>query len=320
MKLFIRDKNPIMTIGKRSRWVRFRRLIPLFIMMIPGLVYLFINNYMPLGYLWLAFKKVNFAKGLWGSPWVGFDNFTYLFKTHDAWVITRNTVGYNLGFIFANTVIPISLAIMLNELRNKYSKGFFQTVILIPYLLSMVIVGYLVYALLADDTGVINNSIMPFLGLDPMKWYSTPKAWVTILNIVNIWKNAGYFTIIYLAAIVGISPDYYEAAALDGANTWQKLTKITLPSISSVIITLVFLQVGRIFYSDFGMFYQVPMNTGALLPTTNVIDTYVYRALLQLGDIGMSAAACVYQSFVGFLIVLSANAIVRKINPENAIF
>ncbi len=307
-----------LTAGKKY-W-RIRRVIPLFLMMAPGLLYLFVNNYLPLSYLWVAFKNVHFAKGLWASPWSGLDNFLYLFKTHDAWVITRNTVGYNLCFITANTVFPIALALMLNEVRRTSLKKFFQTTILIPYLLSMVIVGYLVYALLADDTGVINNSVMGWFNLEPVKWYSTPNKWVGILNIVNIWKNAGYYTIIYYAAIIGIGPEYYEAAAIDGANLWQRLTKVTLPMISTVIITLVFLQVGKIFYSDFGMFYQVPLNTGALLPTTNVIDTYVYRALLQLGNIGMSAAACIYQSVVGFLIIISANAVVRRTSPENAIF
>jgi putative aldouronate transport system permease protein len=304
----------------RHRLLRVRRATPLFLMMLPGLIYLMINNYMPLGYMWLAFKKINFVKGLWGSDWYGLNNFTYLFRTNNAWIITRNTIGYNICFILANMVFPIAFAIMLNSIRYNRSKQFFQTVILIPYLLSMVIVGYLVYGFLADDTGFVNNYIVGLLGQHPVKWYSTPSAWVWVLNVVNVWKASGYYTIIYLAAIIGVSPEYYEAADIDGATTLQKVFHVTLPSISGVIITLTLLQVGKILYSDFGMFYQVTMNTGALLPTTNVIDTYVYRALLQIGDIGMSAAACVYQSVVGFLIILVANYIVRKTSPENAMF
>lgn len=304
----------------RKGWKSVVKYTPLYIMMLPGLIYLIINNYLPLFGLSIAFKDVDYSKGIWNSDWIGFKNFEYLFKTQDAWLITRNTILYNAVFIILGLIVSIGIAILLNEIKNKFFARFYQSVIILPYLISIIIVSYLVYAMFSVNTGMMNNTILPALGLDPVSWYAEPKYWPYILTIVHVWKGAGYSCIVYLAAIIGIDPEYYEAAKLDGASKWMQIRKITLPMIMPVIMILTLLAIGRIFYSDFGLFYQVPMNSGALYSMTNVIDTYVFRGLMQLGDIGMSSAAGFYQSLVGFVLVLGSNYIVRKIDKDNALF
>lgn len=302
--------------GRRS----LRKYVPLYIMMLPGLIYLLINNYLPLFGLSIAFKDVNYSKGIWDSDWIGFKNFEYLFKTDDAFIITRNTILYNAAFIVLGLIVSVGVAILLNEIRNKVASRFYQSVIILPFLISIIIVSYLVYAMFSVNTGMVNKTLLPALGLDPISWYTEPKYWPFILTVVHIWKAAGYSCIVYLAAIIGIDPEYYEAAKLDGASKWMQIRKITLPMITPVITILTLLGIGRIFYSDFGLFYQVPMDSGALFSTTNVIDTYVFRGLMQLGDIGMSSAAGFYQSLVGFVLVLVSNYVVRKIDKNNALF
>lgn len=300
--------------------IRLSRFIPLYLMAAPGLIYLLINNYAPMAGLVVAFKKFNARKGIWGSDWIGFENFKYLFGTNDAWIITRNTVLYNLAFIVLGTICAIAVAVMLNDLRNARMKKLSQSLVLLPYLVSWVIVSYLAFGFLGAENGFINNSILAPLGLDKIAWYSAPKYWPVIMIVVSLWHNVGYNCIIFYAGIVGIDLSYYEAADLDGATHWQKIVNVTLPCIRTTIITIVMLNIGRIFYSDFGLFYQVPMNAGALFQTTNVIDTYVYRALLEQGNIGMSAAAGLYQSVVGFVLILAANLAVRKIDKDSAFF
>lgn len=268
----------------------------------------------------IAFKNINFAKGIWGSDWVGLKNFEYLFKTSDAYIITRNTIGYNSLFIVLSTIFAIAIAILLNEIRVRFLSRLFQSLVLLPYLISMVIVGYLVLAFLNVENGFINKTVLPMLGMEGIPWYSETKYWPYILTIVNTWHQTGYLCVVYLAAIIGIDQEYYEAATLDGANRWQQVWKVTLPLISPIVTTMVLLAIGRIFYSDFGLFYQVPLNTGALMPVTNTIDTYVYRALMNLGDFGMSSAAGLYQAVVGLTLILISNTIVKKINRDNALF
>lgn len=306
--------------GWRRIWKKLKRYRALFLMMIPGLVYLFINNYMPMFGVVIAFKEVNYAKGIFRSDWIGLENFKYLFMTDDAWRITRNTLLYNGSFIIINTILAIAVAILLNELKNKLASRFYQSIILLPYLISMVIVGYLVLSFLNVENGFVNKEILPLLGIEPIPWYSEAKYWPVILSIVNIWKNVGYFCIIYLAAIVGIDPEYYEAATIDGAGKWKQVRAITVPLLMPTIIIMTLLAIGRIFYSDFGLFYQIPLNSGPLQPTTDVIDTYVYRGLMTLGDIGMSSAAGLYQSLVGFILVLLSNFMVRRKDREQALF
>ena len=293
---------------------------PLYLMMLPALLYLLINNYIPMAGMVIAFKKLNFAKGIWASPWAGLKNFKFLFATKDAWIITRNTLLYNVAFILVNMVVGIAIAILITEVRNTKLKKIYQSAILLPFLMSMVILSYIVYALLSAENGLVNNSILPLFHIDPIQWYQKPKYWPAVLIIANCWKGVGYGCLIYIASLIGIDPSFYEAARLDGASKWQEITKITLPSLVPTIITLLLLSIGRIFYSDFGLFYQVPMNSGVLFPTTNVIDTYVYRALIEQGNISMSSAAGVYQSLVGFCVVMLSNWIVRRVDKDQALF
>ena len=293
---------------------------PLYLMMLPALLYLLINNYIPMAGMVIAFKKLNFAKGIWASPWAGLKNFKFLFASKDAWIITRNTLLYNIAFILVNMVVGIAIAILITEIRNTKLKKVYQSAILLPFLMSMVILSYIVYALLSAENGLVNNSILPLFHIDPIQWYQKPKYWPAILIIANCWKGVGYGCLIYIASLIGIDPSFYEAARLDGASKWQEITKITLPSLVPTIITLLLLSIGRIFYSDFGLFYQVPMNSGVLFPTTNVIDTYVYRALIEQGNISMSSAAGVYQTLVGFCVVMLSNWIVRKVDKDQALF
>jgi putative aldouronate transport system permease protein len=307
-------------IADEQRHNKGKKYLPLFLMMAPGLLYLLINNYLPICGLFIAFKDIDFSKGILGSNWVGLQNFRYLFSTSDAFVITRNTVLYNGAFIIINTVTAVGIAILLNELKNRFWSRFYQSVILLPYLLSMIIVSYLVFSLFSVQLGFMNKTILPLLGLQAVSWYSEPKFWPPILILVNTWKNVGFLCVIYLASIISIDKGYYEAAMIDGATKWQQIRTITIPLITPVIIIMTLLAVGRIFRADFGLFYQVPMDAGALYDTTNVIDTYVYRGLMQLGDIGMSAAAGLYQSVVGFILVLASNYLIRKTSKENALF
>ena len=296
-----------------------KRAIPLYIMVAPGFIYLLINNYIPMLGIVIAFKNLNFSKGILKSDWAGLSNFEYLFKAPDAFLITRNTILYNVAFIVVNTVVAIVIAIILSEIRSKMKVKIFQSCVLIPSLISIIIVSYLAYAFLSGRTGFINGSLAA-AGKDTISFYTEPKYWPAILIFINCWKGAGYSSIIYLAAILGIDQEMYEAAEIDGATRWNKIRFITLPMLKSTVITLTLMNVGRIFYSDFGLFYQVPMNSGALINATNTIDTYVYRGLIELGDISMSSAACVYQSLVGFVLVLAANWVTKKLSSENALF
>ncbi len=305
---------------KKLDWKKIKKGFPLLLMILPGMVYLIINNYLPMFGLVIAFKNINYSKGILGSPWVGLKNFEYLFKTQDALTITRNTLLYNFAFIVIGTLVAITVAILLNEVRNRFFSRFYQSVIVIPTLISMVIVSYLVISMLSIDTGMMNKTVLPLFGIAEISWYTEPKYWPYILTIVHLWKTAGLSSVIYFAAIIGIDRELYEAASLDGATKWQQVRKITIPLIMPVIVTLTLLGIGRIFYSDFGLFYQVPLNSGPLFPTTNVIDTYVYRGLIQLGNIGMSSAAGAYQAIVGFILVLLANLFVRRINKDYALF
>lgn len=297
-----------------------KRLRPLYFMALPGLIYIFINNYLPLGGLVVAFKNFNYKDGIFNSPWNKLDNFKYLFSTSTSWVITRNTILYNIAFIILNTVFGVGTAVLLNEIRKRTSIKVFQMAVMLPYLLSIIIVSYLGYAFLSTDLGFLNTQILPALGIHPIQWYSDPTYWPAILIFINTLKNFGFLGLIFYATILSVSKDYYEAAALDGATKWQQIRHITLPSLKSTIIMMVLLGIGRMFYSDFGLFYHVPMNSGALYNVTNTLDTFVYRSLIQLGDVGMAASAGVYQSIVGFILILVVNFVIRKISPEDALF
>ena len=312
--------NAIAVKKKGSKAERIRRWLPLYLMMLPGALSLIVNNYLPMAGLVIAFKQVDFKKGIFASDWAGLKNFEFLFASDDAALITRNTLLYNLVFIVLNTVLGILLAIFICEVASKKLKKISQSAILFPFLMSMVIVGYIVYAFFSMQSGIVNKTILPALGMDPIFWYNEPKYWPAILIFVNAWKGVGYGCLIYISSINGIDPTYYEAAELDGAGKLKQIWHITLPCILPSVITLTLLNIGRIFYSDFGLFYQVPRNSGMLFSTTNVIDTYVYRGLMQQNNIGTSSAAGFYQSIVGFALVLISNLVVRRVSRENALF
>lgn len=305
---------------KRLSLRRMKRYIPLYIMMLPGLIYLIVNNYMPMAGLVLAFKKVNYAMGLFKSPWCKLQNFHFLFSTSDAFLIFRNTILYNLAFIILGNILGVFVAIGLDSIHNKFFKKSSQVIILIPYLLSTVIISYIVFAFLSGKNGFMNMTILPLFGIKAINWYSEARYWPVIITLVFLWMTFGYSSILYYSTLIGIDKSYFEAATVDGAGSWKQIRYITLPSLKPTIITLILLAVGRICYSDFGLFYQVPMNSGLLYTTTQTIDTYVYRGLIQLNDIGRSTAGGFLQSILGFICVLAANTIVSKLDKENSLF
>ncbi|WP_430539426.1 ABC transporter permease [Listeria rocourtiae] len=293
-------------------------------MVLPGVAWFVIFAYLPMFGTVIAFKDYRvdgngFISSLMNSDWVGLENFKFLFRTDDAFIITRNTVLYNLVFIIVGLLLGVALAIVFNSLVNKRMAKVYQTGMLFPYFLSWVVVSYFLYSFLSEDSGLLNSLIVSFGG-DPISWYSEPKYWPYILIFMNTWKGLGYGSIVYLAAIAGIDRNYYEAAMIDGAGKWQQIRHVTIPALTPLIIILTILNVGKIFNSDFGLFYQLPRNSGPLFPVTDVIDTYVYRGLTSLGDISMSAAAGLYQSVVGFILVMLTNYIVKRIDPEYALF
>jgi len=305
---------------KVKKKIRWKVYIPLYFMSLPALIYLFINNLLPLYGLQIAFRKLDYTKGVFNGDFVGFDNFKFLFATSDAWVMTRNTVLYNLLFMVVGTVLSIAVAILFNEVRNKIASRIYQTAILIPYIISMVVVSYLAYAFLSSESGFINNGILKVFGKESISWYTEAKYWPFILLIISQWKGLGYSILMYLTNIMSISTDYYEAAAIDGASRWKQIKAITLPQLKPTFMMLTILSIGRMFYSDFGLFYQIPRNSGPLYSVTTTIDTYVFRALMKLGNVSMSSAAGFYQSVVGFILILGSNLIIRKVSKENAIF
>lgn len=304
----------------RKKHVRWKKIASVYLLLLPGIVYLIVNNYLPMFGIVIAFKNLNFRKGILGSDWCGFDNFKFLFASGNAWTMTRNTILYNVAFIILGIIIPITVAILMNEIRQKFANRVYQTLILLPYLMSWVVVSYLAYAFLSMETGFINNSILGPLGIKSVDFYQDTTWWPLIIIFIHQWKSIGFGMVIYLASVIGISHEYFEAAKIDGATKWQQIRYITLPCLKSTVITLFILNMGKMFYSDFGLFYQVPRNSGMLYPVTQTIDTYVYNALMVQNNYGMSSAASVYQSIVGFILVMTANGVIRRVSREDAMF
>lgn len=296
-----------------------RKYYVLHLMALPAVVAVLVFSYAPKFGAIVAFQDINFSKGFFGSPFIGFKNFEFLFKTTDAWIITRNTVLYNIVFILLNTSLAVLLAIILNEVRSKRLAKSLQTVYMMPHFLSITAVSMMVLAFLSTTSGAVNQ-LWETMGLERRNWYTTRSVWPGILIFVNSWKNVGYSSIIYLASIAGISQEYYEAAMIDGATRPQQAFYITLPHLRAILTIMLIRSIGGIFYGDFGLFFSVPQDSGVLYPVTNVIDTYIFRALKSMGNFGMSSAAAFYQSVVGFFLMILANTIVRKISPEYALF
>ena len=302
---------------KERRKADFQRLLPLYLMMLPGLLYLVANNYLPMFGILIAFKKVDFSIGIFRSPWVWFDNFEFLFKTKDAYIMIRNTLAYNAVWIIMDLILAVFIALCMNEIAQRKIAKVIQPIICFPSMVSAVILSYIVYAFLSNTYGFINTNVIPN---SPINWYMKAKYWPIILTIVHFWQSSGQSSIIYMASIGGIDKSLYESARLDGATKLQQIRYITLPLLKPMITLMLLMSIGRIFNSDFGMFYQVPLNSGLLTSTTQTIDTYVYRALLEMNNIGMSSAASVFQAILGFILVMGSNALVRKVDPDNALF
>lgn len=312
-------RAPSKKVSTKRILVRAKQYWPLYFMLLPGMVYLIINNYLPMAGLVIAFKKVNYATGIFNSPWVGFDNFTFLFSTGDAFIMFRNTILYNLVFIVLGNIFGLMVAIALDTVKMRLYKNTSQIVILVPYLLSTVIITYIVYAFLNPSNGFVNNSILAPLGINGVEWYNVPGPWPVILTLVYLWMSFGYTSILYYSTLIGIEKTMYEAAVIDDAGIWKQILHVTLPCMKKTIIILALLAVGRICYSDFGLFYQVPMHSGMLYSTTQTIDTFVYRALLEQNSIGRSSAAGFFQAVLGFILVIGANWVVDKIDKESAL-
>ncbi|MEC0227624.1 ABC transporter permease [Paenibacillus alba] len=290
----------------------------LYVLAVPGIIFLAIFSYIPmLGHL-IAFQRFQPVKGLWGSKWVGFDNFKFFFGGHD-WVrVTFNTLYLNLLFLIFGIGMAIVLAIIVNEVRSTLIKKLSQSFIFLPYFISWLVVSLMMLAFMSTE-GLV-NSLLKSLGMDTINWYQSVNLWPFLLTLVYIWKFSGYYSIIFLAAIVGISNEYYESAKIDGATRFQQILHITIPSIRSVIVVLMLLGVGRIFFGDFGMIYGIIGDNSILYPTTDVIDTYSFRALRQLGNFGMSSAVVLYQSMMGLVTILIFNRIAKKIDSDSSLF
>ncbi|MCM1561801.1 MAG: ABC transporter permease subunit [Butyrivibrio sp.] len=313
----VKTINGITLNRRKPRW---KKIIPVYLMLLPAMLYFLINNYLPMYGITIAFRKLDYRAGILKSPFNGLDNFKFLFSSGNLGPIVRNTLLYNLAFMVIGTVFPIAVAILFNEIRNAVAKKVYQTLLLVPYLMSMVIVSYLVFAFLSADTGFINKSIIEPLTGNVVSFYQEKKYWPFILVFVNQWKSIGFSMVLYLSSILGISNEYYEAARVDGATKWQQIKNITLPFLNPTVITMLILSVSKICMSDFGLFYQVPKNSGTLYSVTQTIDTYVYNALMNQNNIAMSSAASVLQAFIGLILVLVCNAVIRKVSAENAIF
>ncbi len=309
-----------------TRITKYKKTLALLTMVAPAAIWLLLLRYLPMGGIVLAFKnyKLNprnptFVGSLLSSKWVGFDNFEFLFKTDAAAIMIRNTLAYNIVFIILGVIIPVAFAIMMNELTKKFIKKAYQTMMFFPYFLSWVVVSYFLNAFLDAQYGMI--PAMQAANGDPVTaWYTTPGPWPYILVFANLWKNVGYSTVLYLAAITGIDASQYEAAAIDGASKWQQMLYVTIPHLRTMIAILFIMNVGKIFASDFGLFYNVPMQNGALFSVTQTIDTYVYRAYMATGNPGQSSAAGLLQNVLGFICIMTANSVVKKIDPDSAMF
>lgn len=290
-------------------------------MLTPMIVFFILFAYLPMPGLYYAFVDYNFLQGL-GSPFVGFRNFEFLFRggaDSIIWRLTRNTILYNVAFVVLGNTCQIAVAVLLKELQRKYFVRVSQTLMLMPYFVSMVIVGVITYNIFNYRYGIANN-FLTTLGFDKYDFYMNAGAWPIIIVLINVWKGLGYGVVIYLAAILGIDESIYEAAYVDGASNWKRIRYITLPLLKPTVIMLLLLSVGGILKGSFDFFYQIVGNNGLLLNTTDIIDTYVFRSLAVNFDMGLGSAAGMYQSVFGFVLILVVNAVIKRTSPDNALF
>ena len=321
-----RNSKRVPDLRAGGRFSKAKKTLMLLTMVAPGAIWLLLLRYLPMGGIILAFKNYKiypkdptFLNNLVHSKWVGLDNFKFLFTTGDSWVMIRNTLAYNIVFIILGVIIPVAFAIMMSELSKKFVAKTYQTLMFFPYFLSWVVVSYFLNAFIDAQYGLIPMA-QRAAGETAVSWYTTPGPWPYIIVFANLWKNVGYSTVLYLAAITGIDQTQYEAAAIDGASKWQQILHVTLPNLRTMIAILFILNVGKIFNADFGLFWNVPMQNGALFSVTQVVDTYIYRVLMNTGNIGQSTAAGLLQNIVGFICIIGANAVVRKIDSDSTLF
>lgn len=321
-----RNPNRVPDLRASGRFSKAKKTLMLLTMVAPGAIWLLLLRYLPMGGIILAFKNYKiypkdptFLNNLIHSKWVGLDNFKFLFTTGDSWIMIRNTLAYNIVFIILGVIIPVAFAVMMSELSKKFVAKTYQTLMFFPYFLSWVVVSYFLNAFIDAQYGLIPMA-QRAAGETAVSWYTTPGPWPYIIVFANLWKNVGYSTVLYLAAITGIDQTQYEAAAIDGASKWQQILHVTLPNLRTMIAILFILNVGKIFNADFGLFWNVPMQNGALFSVTQVIDTYIYRVLMNTGNIGQSTAAGLLQNIVGFICIIGANAVVRKIDSDSTLF
>lgn len=286
---------------------------------LPAIILIFIFNYLPMSGIIIAFKNFKFARGIFGSEWVGFDNFKFFFMSNDAFRVIKNTLLYNACFIIADMIFPVSFAVFLSQVRKKLAIKGYQTAIFLPYFLSWVVISYMTLSFFDYNSGMFNMLLQKF-GKEPISWYSEGKYWPFIFIFFHVWKNIGYKTLVYYASIIGIDTSIYEAARIDGCSEFKSIFYITVPMIKNTIIMLAILQVGSIFRADFGLFYQLSQNAGALINVSDVVDTYIFRTLMVTGNTSVSAAVGLVQSVVGLVLVLVTNYIVTKIDADSALF
>lgn len=314
----------IKTVRNKKRLRSIKKQIPFYMMMAPGLLLISVLFYLPMPGIILAFKNYNPNDGIFGSKWMDplLKNFEFFFKSDTARIVTMNTLFYNLLQAVLVTVCSVALAVLLTDVKNKYVSAIYKGAILLPTFLSWIVIQYIVFSLLSVDRGIVNRILIE-MGGKPIAWYSEPSYWRFILPFAYLWKNVGYYSVLYVAAIAGINPDYYESAQIDGATKMQRVKHITLPLIKPTVIVLSLLWVGKLFnggLGDWNAYYTLPHDAGILYKATDVIDTYVFRSLKKLNDYGMTSAVGLYQSTVGFVLVFISNAIIKKIDPDGALF
>jgi putative aldouronate transport system permease protein len=325
------DDSPVLTTRTRSgvprllpaqiirgEWRHLLSQRELLILALPAMLMMLIFDYLPMIGNVIAFTRFRYDRGIFGSEWVGFRNFEFFFTSQAAVNITRNTVLYNMAFIIITLVIALSFAVLLNELPRKWAV-IYQTMLFLPFFLSWVVVSYVTTAFLDFRHGYANQ-LLASAGQSPVRWYFEPEYWPYILNIVHLWKSVGFSTLVYYAGIIGIDTTYYEAARVDGATKWHMVRHITIPLLMPLVIILFILALGNIFRGDFGLFFFIPNNSSFLYGTTDIIDTYVYRALTQVADMGMGTAVGLYQSTVGLITVVLANWVVRRVSRDYALW
>ncbi len=296
-----------------------RRNKILLLMLLPAIAYVIVFSYIPMGGIIVAFKRFSFSKGFLGSPWCGLENFRFLFISDKLWPLMRNTLLYNAAFITVGMVMEVGFAIIINELGSKWFKKVFQSFMFLPFFISWVVVIAIVDAIFGYDSGIINQ-VLQSLGLEKLNIYVNAAPWPFLLVFFKAWKQTGYGSIVYLAAISGMDQEIVDAAEIDGANIWQRIRYITIPSLKPTIIIMMLLAIGNIFRGDFGMFYQLIGNNSVLLEVGDILDLYIYRAMVSSSNLGMASAAGFYQSILCFFTIIAANWMVKKYDPDYSLF